>query len=182
MSIVILDALEKDDVLSDTIKHALEVKGEDVLHFKLTDLNVLPCRACGACGFKSPGKCVVNDDVHDVLKAAARCSLMVMVTPVKFGGYSSCLKKVVDKIANLALPSYTVKYGHLLHPSRYGSKALIGIGVLENHSIDREESFKRLVEHNALNLQYKCRALVFKSFEDKGKIRSEIESAAREVS
>lgn len=181
MSIVVLDAMENDNGMPEIIKHALREMGKDISHFRLKDLNILPCRSCGACGFKSPGKCVAMDDTHDIFKAAAKCSLLVMITPIRFGGYSSCLKKAVDKIANLCLPSYTVKYGHLLHPPRYGNKSLLGIGVMEVNSKDREESFKRLVENNALNLQYRHKALVFETAADKGKIKHEIECAVREV-
>jgi len=181
MPIVILDAMEKESSISNILIDVCKEKGEEISCFKLKDMNISPCRSCGACSFKSPGKCVIKDDIHDVLRAIAKCSTLIMLTPVRFGGYSSCLKKVVDKFMLLCLPSYTVKYGHLLHPARYGSKFLLGIGVYEGNSKAQEESFGKLVENNALNVQYAHRALIVKPSGDMGVIRQEIGSILREA-
>lgn len=175
MSLVILDAMEKENGISDLLERVLKEGREKVSHFKLKDMNILHCRACEGCAFKSPGKCIFNDDMHHILRALARCSTIIILTPIKFGGYPSRLKKAIDKIALLALPSYIVKDGRLLHPSRYGFKTLVGIGVTEKEVPGQEESFKRLVENNAVNLQYACKTLVLKASEDRLKIEQELE-------
>ncbi|MDW7739290.1 MAG: hypothetical protein SCJ97_04440 [Bacillota bacterium] len=48
----------------------------------------------------------------------------------------------------------------MVHPSRYGPKMLIGIGLAGNLPEDEVESFKKLVAHNAHNLQSSHLALV----------------------
>ena len=40
MSIVILDALENDNGMPETIKDALREMGKDISHFRLKDLNI----------------------------------------------------------------------------------------------------------------------------------------------
>jgi multimeric flavodoxin WrbA len=174
MSIVILDAMEGINNISIVLKEKLQAD-KALAYFKLEDMNVAPCRSCGACGFKSPGKCVVNDDSHKILEAIAKGNVLVMLTPIRFGGYSSTLKKAVDKFMNLCLPSYTVKHGHLVHPARYGSKSIVAIGINEGDSGEQEESFKKLIENNALNLQASCETIVFKASGD-------IEVIDREIS
>jgi multimeric flavodoxin WrbA len=181
MSIVILDAMEGGNDISNNLKGKLIQTGEEFSYFKLKDMNILPCRSCGACGFKSPGKCVLQDDSHEILRAIARCSTLVMLTPIRFGGYTSTLKKAVDKFMSLGLPSYTVKHGHLLHPTRYGSKLIVGIGVYEGNSKDQGDCFRRLVENNAFNLQSEYRTLILKSSEDMEKVKQEISSLLKEV-
>lgn len=181
MSIVILDAMEGKNDISTILKGKLREADKGLAYFKLEEMNILPCRSCGACGYKSPGKCVVNDDCHEILRAIARGNMLVMITPVRFGGYSSALKKAVDKFMNLCLPSYTVKHGHLLHPARYGNKLIVAVGVNEGNSREREASFKRLAENNALNLQASCRTLVLNSSEGMELVEQEISRLFKEV-
>lgn len=181
MSFVILDAMKNENNISSTLDRILKEKEQNACHFKLRDMNIIHCRSCGACGYKSPGKCVFKDDMHEVLRAAARCSTLVMLTPVRFGGYTSELKKAVDKIALMALPSYTVKYGHILHPSRYGHKILLGIGVVERELKEQEESFKRLIDANALNLQYMQKTLIIRMSNEGLKLEQEIRKIVEDI-
>lgn len=181
MSIVVLDAMEGENNISIILKEKLLQADKAAAYFKLKDMNILPCRSCGACGYKSPGRCVLKDDSHEILGAIAKGNMLVMLTPIRFGGYSSTLKKATDKFMSLCLPSYTVKHGHLLHPARYGSKFLVGIGINEGVSGEQEESFKKLIEYNALNLQATYKALVLKPSEAIERVDQEISSLFREV-
>ena len=181
MSIVILDALEGGNNISGSLKEVLADTGNETISFELKNLNILPCRSCGACGFKSPGKCVLQDDSHEILRAIAKCNTFIMLTPIRFGGYTSTLKKAVDKFMSLSLPLYTVEHGHLIHPARYGSKCIIGIGVCDGSSKDQEACFRRLVENNALNLQSSCRILILRPSYDAEKLKQEISSLLKEV-
>lgn len=181
MSLVILDAMENDSRISSTLKSVLEEGGEEISYFKLKDMNILPCRSCGSCSFKSPGKCVFYDDAQEILRAIAASNRLLMLTPIRFGGYSSCLKKAVDKFMLLILPTYTVKQGHLLHPPRYGSKKLLAIGVEEKLSIEQEESFRRLVENNALNMQAAYKTLILRGLDNTEGIKRDINSLLEEA-
>ncbi|MFZ5944978.1 MAG: flavodoxin family protein [Bacillota bacterium] len=180
MSIVILDAMVNDTAVSNIAKEIMgELRGEKTL-FNLKDMNILPCRSCGGCSFKSPGKCVVQDEMHGIMGAIAKCHTIIMVTPIRFGGYPSILKKAVDKFMNLCLPTYTVQDGHLLHPPRYGNKALIVIGI-SNGKREQEISFTKLVENNALNLQYASKAVILKETDDLEAIKERISNVLKEV-
>ncbi|HYF84727.1 MAG TPA: NAD(P)H-dependent oxidoreductase [Clostridia bacterium] len=181
MSIVILDAMEGSNSISDKLKERMLQKSKELSHFELRDMKILPCRSCGVCGFKSPGKCVFKDDMHEILYAMAKSSTIVLLAPVRFGGYPSSLKKAVDKFALMALPSYTVKHGHMVHPARYGSKMLIGIGVQGQASKEREESFKRLVENNALNGQFEHKSVVLNASDDMNEIEQVIDNLLKGV-
>ena len=56
MSIVILDAMEDKNSISDNLKEKIIQRGDELSYFELRDMKILPCRSCGACGYKSPGK------------------------------------------------------------------------------------------------------------------------------
>lgn len=156
MDWAILDGFDSENGVTDHIgsvlRSRLDQKGKRHAFFKLKDMDIAPCRSCGACSFKSPGKCVVNDDMHGILRAIASSSVVVLLTLVRFGGYSAQLKKATDKFMVLGMPTYIVRKGHMLHPMRYGDKSLIVIGVLAANLTGQEEAFRLLVERNALNI------------------------------
>lgn len=115
------------------------------------------------------------------MKAIAPGSLIILLTPVRFGGYSSQLKKVIDKLMIIVLPLYTVKDGHLLHPPRYGRKALLVIGQTGQNLPGEEDNFRLLAARNALNMQFAHRTLLFTPTDPIVKIEQEIGKALCEV-
>lgn len=160
--VVILNALESGNSIENTLIGMLVERGQEYSCFNLREMNILPCRSCGFCGVRTPGKCIIDDDIHPIMRAIAKSSTMVMLTPIRFGGYSSQLKKVVDRMMPMGMPFYMVKDGHLLHPMRYGHKSLLAIGVAEENLRGQEENFRTLVDRNALNMQFAHKALIFK--------------------
>jgi multimeric flavodoxin WrbA len=100
--------------------------------------------------------CVHKDAGRDVAARAARADLLVYLTPVTFGGYSSELKKALDHIVPLKLPDLKKTSGDTRHPQRYDHvHDLLVIGcVPQGQGKGRQVgTFRRLVERNCLNLR-----------------------------
>lgn len=171
MKVVLLNGMEKDKHISDAVKIAYKNISDELSYFKLRDMDVMPCRSCGSCGQKTPGECVFEDDIKVIFHELVKSDVVVMLSPIRFGGYSSELKKVVDKFMLLGLPLYMVKKGHLIHPPRYGEKMLVVIGVKEKEIQGQEESFKTLAENNALNLQYIHNTIILDKGDTEGAIK-----------
>lgn len=182
MSVVILDGTTDDNPIENNIKKLFDQSPEEINYFKLKNMNILPCRSCGSCGYNTPGRCVLKDEMTKVLEAIAKSKVLTLVTPIKFGGYSSQLKKAVDRFMPLGLPFFTVKEGHLLHPMRYEDKFLVGVGLSEENQQTEIESFKTLVARNALNTQYPHKSVVFKAADDTEKIYLKLQEIYSEVS
>jgi hypothetical protein len=128
-----------------------------VQEFRLCGMELSPCRSCGSCGLKTPGVCVVKDDLPLILHSMAGSPLLVLLTPVRFGGYSKDLKKAIDRLMPMGLPLYFVRDGHLLHPTRYENpRRLLGIGVLDDMDEYRasceDAAFRLHVKSNSLNM------------------------------
>lgn len=182
MKSVVLDGFDNPNPIGNALKKLLNESGDDFSYFTLRDMNIMPCRSCGACGIKSPGKCIINDDIHEVMRAIAGSSLFIMITPIRFGGYSSQLKKAIDRTMPLGMPLYMVKKGHMLHPMRYGDKSLVVMGLVEDNIDGQEENFTKLVAGNALNmlLSYN-KALIFKPSGDMADMEYRIKDVLKEV-
>lgn len=187
MNWVILDGTEglktNEKLVTNYITETMKKSGMSYVYYDLKDMNILACRSCGFCGFKSPGRCVYNDDMPDVIRAIAKSRGIIFLTPIRFGGYSSNLKKAVDKLALMGLPLYIVKEGNLLHPMRYGHFSVVGIGI-SNGSIEKQdEAFKLLVERNALNMQAPhCGVLTINMSEEINDIENKVMGMIEEVS
>jgi multimeric flavodoxin WrbA len=183
---VILDASISAGTIETSIVRLIESEFQNSGHafttFTLRDMNILPCRSCGACGFKSPGVCVQQDDAPGIIRAVANCSLLVMVTPLNFGGYPSQLKKALDRFMILGLTLYMVKSGHLLHPMRYTPPSVFAVGLARDEAECKDNILELLVSRNAMNLgSPRHKALVFDRSVYSEPAANEIKRALSEV-
>lgn len=71
--------------------------GWEVEPFILHDMEIHHW-GCFGCWVQTPGVCVIDDAGRDVARAVIQSDLAVFLIPVTFGGYSSELKKAVDRL------------------------------------------------------------------------------------
>jgi NADPH-dependent FMN reductase len=123
----------------------------------LREKEIAPCMGCFGCWLKTPGVCVLDDFGREIASLAVGSDVMIFLTSITFGGYSSELKKAIDRFAcPMLLPLFTKIKGEIHHKARYNPLPdLIAIGVLPERDDGSERVFKGLVERNAVNLH--CR-------------------------
>ncbi len=83
------------DALIDGIRGA---DGGEVVTLETNSLRVAPCRGCFGCWYKTPGKCVIRDDMLQVYAAAAAADIIVVSFPVYFFGMPGPVKTVTDRM------------------------------------------------------------------------------------
>jgi len=157
MKALLLDgSLKKDldiDIIYSSILEELERKGFDVESILLRNLNVAPCQGDFDCWLKTPGECKTDDDGRDVAKKMVQNDLIIHFTPITFGGYSSELKKVLDRFIPNILPFFTKREGETHHKYRYEKRSsIIAVGFLDKPNEEKEAVFKELVYRNSLNM------------------------------
>lgn len=134
------------------ILQALSEQGYKVESLLVRDLNIESCVGCFGCWLKTPGVCEIDDDGKNIPEAIIKSDLVVYLTPVVFGGPSSELKKVMDRIIPLILPFFKKIKGEIHHAPRYNKYPnIISLGVLPQRDDDSENIFKKLINRNALN-------------------------------
>jgi putative NADPH-quinone reductase len=159
MNILILDGGPADGrgatghaIAADAVRKA-RAAGHAVTSFELDGLNIKPCLGCFACWVKHPGTCAVQDDHGPIVEAMARADAQVWITPVTFGGYSSVLKKALDRLIPNILPFFEIRQDEVHHPPRYDRRRrLFVLGTAAVPDDEAEGIFHRVVERNALNL------------------------------
>jgi multimeric flavodoxin WrbA len=82
-----------------------------------------------------------------------KSDVVVLVTPISFGGYASQLKKAVDRMIGIVSPFFQIINGETHHKPRYDRyPALAAIGFLSEPDEEQSEIFRQLVARNATNL------------------------------
>jgi multimeric flavodoxin WrbA len=131
----------------------LAARGWHVERFVLRNMAIAPCSGCFGCWFRQPGACIKNDAGCEVTKAFVQSDMAVLLTPVTFGGYSSQLKKAVDRLLPAISPLFMKINGETHHRPRYAKYPGIAVfGALEQHDAGSEEIFATLVERNSINV------------------------------
>jgi multimeric flavodoxin WrbA len=157
MKAVILDgSLDVDPLLGqarEVIADELGGMGWQVEALTLREMEICPCVGCFGCWTQTPGECLIDDAGRDVARSIIQSKLVVYLTPITFGGYSSELKKALDRSICLVSPFFVKVDGEVHHRPRYEHyPCLLGVGVLAQHNAESERAFANLVERNALNM------------------------------
>jgi multimeric flavodoxin WrbA len=135
------------------LQDVLRSEGWTVTPWTLRDEKIGYCLGCFECWTKTPGLCRIDDAGRAVAGSVIQSDLALYLTPVTFGGYSSELKKAVDRIICLISPFFTRIDGEVHHRARYDRyPALAGIGVLPAPHPAQEQIFATLIGRNAINM------------------------------
>jgi hypothetical protein len=141
------------DAAGALLQEMLESQGWDVTSWTLREEKIGYCLGCFECWTKTPGLCRIDDAGREIARSVIQSETAIYLTPVTFGGYSSELKRAVDRIICLISPFFGRIDGEVHHRARYDRyPALTGIGVLPAPDPAQEQIFRTLIGRNAINL------------------------------
>lgn len=80
--------------------------GAEVKAFTLNNLEYRGCQGCMMCKTKLD-KCVLEDDLAEVLSAVRDAEILLLASPVYYGDVSSQLKAFIDRTFCYLTPDYT---------------------------------------------------------------------------
>lgn len=83
------------DLLCDEFARGAAEAGHRVEKIRVAEKNIGYCRACYAC--KNTGKCVIQDDMAEVLQKMIDADVIVLASPVYFYAIDAQLKAVIDR-------------------------------------------------------------------------------------
>ncbi len=141
------------DAVAAALQEHLQAAGWTVTPWTLRDAKLAYCLGCFECWTKTPGLCRIDDAGREVARSVIGSDLAIYLTPITFGGYSSELKKAVDRCICLVSPFFTHIEGEVHHHARYARyPSLLGVGVLPAPHAAQERIFRTLLARNAINL------------------------------
>lgn len=124
----------------------------DVTCLHLDQIKLAHCTGCFGCWVKTPGVCVADDPGREIAQTIIQSDILIFFTPVTFGGYSSPLKIMLDRIIPLVLPFFETIHGELHHQTRYARyPRLVAMGFQHHPDETEADLFRTLAGRNALN-------------------------------
>lgn len=118
----------------------------------LSEKKISPCGACMLCQIKTPGICIKKDDMEHLLPLYVCSDVVVFVTPLVCGGYSSVYKKFLDRICPVLTACFEKRFDETWHIPRYKKRpVVIGAGIMDEINSDKE-IFERLFIRNMKQL------------------------------
>lgn len=107
-------------ILVDLFAEGAGEAGAEVQTFFLRKKTVKPCLSCYNCWVKTPGKCVINDDMTEMLQTYIESDLAVFATPIYADNVSGIMKMFLDRVVPLVDPHFVKDGdGETRHVRRY---------------------------------------------------------------
>jgi len=159
----------------------IEYKKEDFLNADLTvvntsNLRIGTCLGCFDCWVKTPGKCIIKDDMDDILRKTILADLVIYISDVLVGYISGKLKLIHDRTLPLIHPYMNIYKGEFHHLRRYPKYPKIGLVLIEDKQKIEDEVYK-LVKNNYERLSLNVRSellFVIKDSKKLGGLKNEL--------
>ncbi|HRZ86416.1 MAG TPA: flavodoxin family protein [bacterium] len=117
--------------------------GAETEHILLAQKKIGHCLGCLACWLKTPGKCVIADDMADLLKKFVSADIVVFATPVYVDNVTGLMKNFMDRLVPLADPRFAkTPEGECRHIIREGESP--DIVVISNCGFPEQSHFQVL--------------------------------------
>jgi multimeric flavodoxin WrbA len=124
----------------------------DVETVRLHERNIKTCIGCFRCWDTSPGECFQKDDAPQIVRRVIQSDLVMFLTPLTFGGYSSELKKIIERMLGLLQPGMQIYRGETHHLPRYKRyPSIMAVAIADGPDDEEIEIFRKLGERHSLN-------------------------------
>lgn len=96
-----------------------EKVGAEVEELHVNNLDIKPCLGCFSCWNKTPGECVIKDDMSSVLERILAADLVIWSFGLYYFNVPGKMKNLIDRQLPLALPFMVKDSESGGHPARY---------------------------------------------------------------
>lgn len=140
--------------IQEILVEELVLSGWEVDTITLCNKDINPCTGCFRCWHTTPGVCtgVKKDDAEEVIIQVINSKLLVFLTPLTYGGYSSEIKKIFGRFLGLLQPGTQLIDGEVHHLKRYDRyPSFLGIGMTSQLEEEEAKVFNTLIDRNSKN-------------------------------
>lgn len=137
------------------------VENRNTKYIDLSKLKINNCIGCFGCWTKTPGKCVIRDDAVKVYPYIAKSDKVLYVSRVKYGGYDSVFKTMVERAIPVQQAFIRIHNGETHHLQRNVKEKDATIIAYGNISDEEKKVFERLISRNAQNMNFKSYKILF---------------------
>lgn len=114
------DDISKTFFMVENLRKGLEEGGANVEIVKLKEKKINYCAGCYQCWTKTPGKCIHQDDMGELLKYFDSADLMVFASPLYVFSVNGRMKSFLDRMIPYIKPYMAFdNLGNTYHPKRF---------------------------------------------------------------
>lgn len=118
--------------------------GAEVENIFLVKKEIKHCLGCFKCWTKTPGKCIIKDDMAELQSKFISSDIVVFATPLYVDNVTGIMKNFMDRLVPLADPRFEKdKGGECRHLKRF-EKCPTGIVVISNCGFPEQSHFQVL--------------------------------------
>ena len=100
------------DMLADSFVEGATSAGNDVEKISLVGKEIQFCKGCMAC--QKLGRCIINDDVNDIMAKVLEADVVVWATPIYYYEMSGQMKTLIDRMNAMYPLEYKFRDVYLL--------------------------------------------------------------------
>ncbi|MEN8222601.1 MAG: hypothetical protein ABFR36_05030 [Acidobacteriota bacterium] len=123
----------------------LKSRGHKHTDFDLNQMDIRSCAGCWDCWVKTPGKCVIRDDMEQVLKGIIRSDMTVFIAKPVLGYVNGTMKMAMDRTIPLVHPYIKLVQNECHHRKRYHKYPLFGLILEDSGELEPED--RDIIEH-----------------------------------
>ncbi len=129
-------------VMVEAFAEGVKSAGAEVETVFLADKNYKGCTGCFTCWLKTPGKCIFDDDMAELLEKLKSSDLIIFATPLYVDNITGLMKNFMDRFMPLADPHIeTDQGGEARHVTKRKPPK---IGVISNCGFPEQSQFQVL--------------------------------------
>ena len=100
------------DILADKFIEGAKMAGNEVEKISLVGKTIQFCKGCFGC--QKLGRCVINDDVNDIMAKVMKADVVVWSTPIYYYEMSGQMKTLIDRMNAMYSQNYLFRDVYLL--------------------------------------------------------------------
>lgn len=85
-------------IMAEAFLQGAQEAGAETVNVFLAEKEIRHCRGCFSCWLKTPGSCVIDDDMKRILEEADGADVLVLASPLYFDTISGMLKVFMDRM------------------------------------------------------------------------------------
>ncbi|WP_160672055.1 flavodoxin family protein [Clostridium sp. C8-1-8] len=134
------------EVLLDKFVNGCKIVGADTEVIYLKEKNIGHCQGCFCCWTKTPGKCILKDDMEELLIKVSEADVIVYATPLYYFTVTGIMKDFMDRMLPLNLGEIVENDQNYSHPRRFKKTNPTKTVLISNSGFPGNYNFSGLVE------------------------------------
>lgn len=141
--------------LHDKVKEYFTDKNFEIIETQIGKGDLAYCMGCFGCWVKNPGECSIKDKMAQINSDYVNSDVVVYLSPIVFGEFSSNMKNALDRWIPNVLPFFKVRPdGSTIHPSRYRNiPRQIMLGYADDLSEEDTQLFTDITKKHRRNVE-----------------------------